>query len=235
MEIGTVGQWVGAVATFAAVFVALFKDGFVRRWRSPKIELSAILELPHCQIMPVHYEIQRVAPTFVQTNCYYLRLWVENKGKTRAEKVQVFAAKLLRRAADGEFRNETNFLPMNLLWSHGQIVGGGREIEVYAEGISPRMGKHCDIGHIMNPSNRKELGEDIPGLAAGSTVLALALEVGPSTLSHLLAPGTYHLELRVAAANSSPITKTLELTLTGNWSDDPQVMFRDGIGMRILA
>jgi hypothetical protein len=235
MEIGTVGQWASAGATLLVVLVALFKDAVSRWWRSPQLELSAILEPPHCQIMPVRYEVQGVAPTFVQTNCCYLRLWVENKGKMRAEKVQVFAAGLQRRSADGRFKEESNFLPMNLCWSHGQMVEGKREIEVYAEGISPEMGKHCDIGHVVNPNNRRDWREDLPGLAATSTVLALALEVPVSTLSYLLAPGTCRLELRVAAANSPPITKVLELTLTGNWSDDPQIMFRDGISMRILA
>jgi hypothetical protein len=97
------------------------------------------------------------------------------------------------------------------------------------------MGKHCDLGHIMNPDCRKELGEDLPDLAATNTVFALALEVCPSTLSHLLAPGIYHLELRIAAANCSPVTKILELTFTGNWFDDPHKMFRDGVGLRIVA
>lgn len=230
---GTVGQWVAAGATFLAVLVALFKNEFMGWWRRPKLELSAGLEPPHCHIMPIHYEVQRIAPTFIQSKCYYLRLWIENSGKTRAESVQVFAAKVLKKSADGEFREESNFIPVNLLWSHGQTVTGGRE--VYAEGISPKMGKHCDLGHIMNPDCRKDLGEDLPDLAATNTVFALALEVCPSTLSHLLAPGTYRLELRIAAANCSPVTKILELTFTGNWHHDPQKMFRDGVGLRIVA
>jgi hypothetical protein len=235
MEIGTVGQWASACATFLAVLVALFKDGFTRLSRRPRLDLSALLKPPHCQIMQVHFSGQRVGPTLGQTNCCFLRLWVENKGKTRAEKVQVFAAKLLRSTVDGKYMEDSNFLPMNLIWSHGHVIGGNREIEVYADGISPRMGKHCDFGHVMDPNYRRDLEEDIPGLAATSTVLALALEVSPSTLSHLLAPGTYRLELRVAAANSSPKTKILEFGLSGNWSDDPVRMFSDGISMRILA
>jgi hypothetical protein len=234
VEVGTIAQWAGACATFLAVLVALFKKELTSWLRRPKLELSVVLESPHCQIMPVQYEAQRVAPTLVQTNCCYLRLWVENKGKTRAEKVQVFAAKLSRRVADGRFIEEANFLPMNLCWSHGKIIGNNREMEVYAEGISPQMGKQCDIGHIVNPANRKDWGEDLPGLVATNTLLALALEVPITTRSHLLAPGTYRLELRTAAANSSPVIKILELTLTGNWFDDPQKMFNDGIGMRVL-
>lgn len=235
MKMGTVAQWAGAIATFLAVLVALFKDSFIKWWYRPKLEVTAKLEEPHCQMTSVYYDVQRVAPTRVVAKCYYLRIWIENSGKTRAERVQVFAAKLLRRAADGEFRTDLKFLPMNLLWTHYEGPGGAREI--YAEGISPEMGKHCELGRIIDPTDplvRKELGENLPEVPSTSTIFALDLEVHPSTLCHLLAPGTYRLKLRIAAANCRPITRVLEFTLTGDWFDDPQKMFRDGIGMRIL-
>lgn len=232
MEMGTVGQWASAGATLMAVLVALFKNELVGWWRRPKLELSAGLVPPHCHIMPIHYQVQRVAPTFIQSKCCYLRLWIANTGKTRAEKVQVFASKVLKKDADGEFREESNFIPVNLLWSHRQTVVGGQE--VYAEGISPKMGKHCDFGHIYDPICRKDFGEDLPELSPTSTIFALALEVCPSTLTHLLVPGTYRIELHIAATNSSPIIKMLEFTVTGNWFDDLQKMVRDGIGLRII-
>jgi hypothetical protein len=62
------------------------------------------------------------------------------------------------------------------------------------------------------------IGEVIPGLAAGSTVLSLDLQVATNTRSHLLAPGVYKLEVRVAAANSRPVDYTIQLTLKGTGS-----------------
>jgi hypothetical protein len=36
-------------------------------------------------------------------------------------------------------------------------------------------------------------------------------------MSHLIRPGTYQLQLKVAAANCAVVTKTIEITITGSW------------------
>lgn len=229
---GTVGQWVAAIGTTCAVVVALFRDEALRRWRRPKLFVIAELKPPHCHKTSLGpYQVQRTALSIVVSACYYLRLWVENRGKTRAERVQVFVARVSRKIADGSYSENTSFLPMNLRWSHG--LPDGRH-EIYAEGISPQMGKHCDLARIIDPANRKDVGDDIRGLANDATVLALELEVMPNTGSHLLAPGQYRIELHVAAANCAPSIRMLELTVTGKWSVEEEVMFREGIGMRSL-
>ncbi len=234
MELGSIAQWVAAGATLLAVLVALFREEIVSWWRRPVLDVSVLLSPPHCHATILQYQVQRIAPTSVQAQCYYFRLWVENRGRTRAERVQVFAAKLFRRVADGSFQEDKRFLPLNLRWAHGQ-ARDGRGPEIYAEGISPKMGKHCDIGHITDPNNRAELGEDLEGVSSGKAIFALDLEVAPNTRSHLLAPGIYRLELRVAAGNSSPVTKVLEITVTGDWFADERKMFQDGIGLRVVA
>ena len=206
MDYGTVAQWVGATTTLLAVLVALFKDEFLRWRRKPELRVSIALASPDCHKTTLNYVVQKTALTCRAADCYYLRIWVENVGKTRAERIQVFAAKLLKRHADGSFKEVKDFLPMNLLWTHGQEGKSGPEI--FAEGISPQMGKHCDLGHIVDPKYRKDVGYDLPTVAPDDTVLALDLEVKPNTLSHLVPPGVYRLELRVAAANCSPVNHT---------------------------
>jgi len=235
MELGSIAQWISAIATLLVVLVALFKDEIVNWWRRPIFDVSVFLEPPHCHRTTLQYQFQRTALTFVQAQCYYFRVWIKNCGKTRATRVQVFAAKLYRKVADGSFKEDQHFLPMNLRWAHGhsQEPGGGPEI--YAEGISPQMGNHCDLGHVTDPNNRVELGENLDGVPAANTLFALDLEVIPATKSHLLAPGTYRLELQVAAANSRPVTKVLEITVTGQWFADERKMFQDGIGLRVVA
>ena len=231
IDIGTLAQWAGATATFLAVLVALFKDEFLRWRRKPKLRLSVSLAPPNCHKTTITYMIQKPTPTSRAADCYYLRLWVENAGKTRAERVQVFVAKLSRRSADGSFKDVDQFLPMNLRWSHA----GSRAPEIFTDGISPEMGRHCDLGRVVDPSLRKEVGDDLPSIAANDTVLGLDLEIKPNTLSHLVPIGVYHLTLRVAAANCPPRTHVLELTLTGKWFDDESRMFTDGLGLRLLS
>jgi len=46
--------------------------------------------------------------------------------------------------------------------------------------------------------------------------------------------GKYRLVIIVAAANAKPVEKTLEISLTGDWYDDEQRMFQEGVGVRIL-
>src|SRR5258706_14740223 len=49
------------------------------------------------------------------------------------------------------FKIVESFLPMNLRWSHGQQ--GSRASEIFADGISPEMGKHYDLGLMVYPKH----------------------------------------------------------------------------------
>ncbi len=44
-------------------------------------------------------------------DCYYVRAQVENSGKTKAEKVQVYASKLAKLGADQKFADMPTFIP----------------------------------------------------------------------------------------------------------------------------
>ncbi len=229
---GSVAEWFGASATFLAVLVALFKDEIIQWWRRPKLSARIKLSPPDCSKTQLNYVVQKIALTYGRAECYYLRLWIENRGKTRAEQVQVYASKLWKRAADGSFNLIESFLPMNLKWAHGQPPPNSPEI--FADGISPDMGKHCDLGHVVDPDHRLDVGHDLEGLRKDQTILALDLEVAPNTLTHLIGPGEYRLQIRIAGGNCSPITKIIELTLTGQWFADQSRMFTDGLGIKVM-
>ena len=224
---GNVAQWTAAIATFLAVIIALFKEEFINLWRRPKLVATIKLSPPDSTKTPVIITYPRPPepPITKEASSYYFRLWIKNDGKARAEKVQVFAEKLCRKAADGTFLPVEGFMPMNLRWTHSG--------EIFTEGISPLMGKHCDLGHITHPAELIDLQEDHPD-AQGKTVLALELEAKPLTKSHLVAPGTYKLTLRIAGSNCQPTTTTLEITLIGDWYEDTGRMFRDGIAIKVL-
>ena len=214
-------QWVAAGVTFAAVLVALFKDEFLRRWRRPELQVSIKLQPPDCHKMT----ITRM-PDGLRADCYYLRLWIKNTGKTRAEQVQVFADKLLRESADGSFRDVHTFLPMNLQWAHGH--------EIFAIGISPQMGKHCDLGRIINPALRKQFGDDLQDLPDTQPILGLDLEFKASTMGYLVRPGKYQLQLKIAGSNANVVRKTIEITLKESWFDAEARMYTEGLGIKIL-
>jgi hypothetical protein len=222
--------WVGAIATFLAVLVALFQEPLRRAWYRPILTVRIQLGPPDCH----QTQMTMIATTAAgeqqivgQYPCYYFRDWVENTGRGRATDVQVFAAELQRRQADGTFRRDDAFLPMNFKWSHSH--------EVFAAGLSPGMGKHCDIAHVLEPQGAQQKGETVVGVPSGQTVLTLDLEMEPNTRTHLLAPGVYRLLLRIAASNRMPATSTIEITHTGNWYSTESQMFADGIGFRRVS
>jgi hypothetical protein len=221
LELGNIAQWFGAIATLFAVLVALFKEEILRRCRRPKLRVSIKLSPPDCH----KTRIFRLPDGF-SAECYWLRLWIEDVGKTRAEIIQVFVAKLLRESADRSFKEVEDFLPMNLKWAHSG--------EVFAHGISPAMGKHCDLGHVIEPQGRKEFpGEDLQDVPDDHTILALDLEFPPATKSHLIRPGRYQLQLKIAASNCAVVEKTLTLSIAGSWFPEESRMFREGLGIEI--
>jgi hypothetical protein len=96
------------------------------------------------------------------------------------------------------------------------------------------MGKHCDLGHVVDPSCRGDLDQLLEDVPPTETVLSLELEIKPTTYSHLLPPAVYRLHLRVGAANARPVTAVVELNCTGKWFADSQRMFSEGLGVKVI-
>lgn len=134
-----------------------------------------------------------------------------------------------RQQADKTFKQVENFLPMNLRWSYPPLGGVP---EIFTEGISPEMGKHCDLDHITDPQACAKFLPNAPHVPPEKAFLELDFEFPPNTLGHILAPGVYRLHLRLAAANSSPVNKTVEITVTGDWYPDQEEMFSEAVGLR---
>lgn len=222
--------WVSAIATSLAVIVALFKEEIRSWWHSPRLIAILRLEPPDCHKTEIALTNPGSGQVLAKGDCYYFRVWVENKGRQRAERVQVFVAKLLKKHADGKFYEDKHFLPMNLRWAHSPDPS---RPEVFTDGISPQMGKHCDLGHIVEPQLRTKIPftQSLPTVPANKTIFELDLEVQPNTLSHLLEPGTYRLNLRIAATNARPVDKWLQISVTGDWFPDQAKMLSQGIGI----
>jgi hypothetical protein len=63
---------------------------------------------------------------------------------------------------------------MNLRWSHGRADGS---TEIFANGINPDMGKHCDLLEVLHPDSRAELNRDLHEVPNGLVIGALQVEV----------------------------------------------------------
>lgn len=227
----TLADWIvaaGTVVMAAVAVIAIFQDK-IRAWlMRPKLTVSIDVAPPDCH-KTILASFDRQGQVIDKADCYYFRLRVRNSGNQRAEMVEVFAAELSKRQADGSFKKMDSFLPMNFLWSHIR--------KPFRDAISPEMEKLCDLGHIIEPAKRSRFGtEDNPQLSVptNQTIFSFDLEVQSFTMSHLIAPGTYRLALLVGAANAKPVRKTVEIVLTGDWYDDEARMLGEGIGIRML-
>jgi hypothetical protein len=221
-----IGTLLLATGTLVLAAVAIFQDS-VRAWfYHPTLEASIQTQPPDCNAVPLTTQ----DGTRILANSLFLRLWVKNSGNAPARNVEVYASELRLRRADNTWTRVTAFMPMNLKWSH---VGG-----VLYRNIAPQMGKHCDLGHIVDPARRAapEIGEENPALKLSDqqTSLAFNVIVQPNDKGYIVGPGTYQLKVLIGAENARPVEKTIEIFMSGKWNVDETRMLRDEVGVKIL-
>ena len=235
--LGDLPTWVTAIATLLLAALAIFQDS-LRRWLTrPKLDLLIRPHPPEChrtewlcvrtfrKINPLTNERQDDAVQLALP-CYYFRLRVTNNGNCEAREVELFARDLKRHSESrGEFDDVARFSPMNLLWADVR--------QPFLHVLSPKLPKLCDLAHAIAPSEREYLGHLLPGIRDEQVILALDLQVEPTSKGHLLGPGFYRLTLVLAAANAPPREYQLDITITGDWYEEADRMFTDGIRFRL--
>lgn len=219
---GTASDWLLVVGTLVLAGVAVFQET-IRGWfYHPRFQISTKTEPPDCFAVPY-----MSGGTFV-ANSIFIGIWVENVGNATAKNAEVYAKALQRKRVDGVWERVLGFAPMNLKWANID--------RMYFPSIAPQMGKHCNVGHIVDPSCRHLMPtENVSrlGLTDQQTSLAFEVIAAPNHGGHIVGPGEYRLEILVAAENATPLRKTLEISLRGSWYTDDTQMLRDGIGMSI--
>ncbi|HJT70076.1 MAG TPA: hypothetical protein VJ731_07750 [Terriglobales bacterium] len=222
IEPGTLADWLVAIGTIALAAIAIAQDTIRRLIYHPRFKVSCKTEPPDCVAVPM----ARPDGTFL-ADSIYLRIFIQNEGNATAQDVEVYAMQLRRQRADQSWETVDSFPPMNLIWSN---FGGA----MYAR-IVPGMGKHCDVGHIVDPARRQVVAEDSPrlGLASSQTSLAFDLVARPNNRTHIVGPGNYELDIQIAAENVPPAKRTLTLSVVGPWYADEMRMLREGVGISV--
>jgi hypothetical protein len=177
-------QGLVAAGTLVLAAVAVFQET-IRAWfYRPVLKVSIRTEPPDCVAVPFTSQ-----NGVLIADAVYLRLWIENTGNAPAKNAEVYATGLCRQRADGEWEAVKAFPPMNLRWANQ--VGRTPLDTIYCPNIVPDMGKHCDPGHIVEPSRRSLLNEDNPRLALteSQTSLAFDLMAAPNHKGHIVGPG----------------------------------------------
>ncbi len=167
MAPSTLAQWLGAVGTILAVIVALFKDPIIAWRRAPILVATCTKETPWTLRTPimVHGQVPVHGDVTWGGDCYFVRIKVENTGRSRAEKVQVSAQRLSKRGADNRFVDLPTILPLNLKWANLGVP--------ILDGISPKMSYFSDVFSLCDPGN--PLQRRPAGALPTSTVAQLQL------------------------------------------------------------
>lgn len=222
-----------ALGTVAAVVLALLTTLWFELLKpilfSPNLDIKSIkMSSPDCfKIRIRRTSIQTGQPKIVDS--YYLRFRVINKGREKAENVEVFASKLTKLQANGSYEEVTSFLPMHLTWSFYP--------DIFISRLSPDMFRHCDIAYIINPKDRRDcVGEagHRPDVEPDETVLSFSTIDKPHSLCYLQEPGRYRLTVVIAASNSKPVERCLDIYLRGEWFDDEARMLPNAVGVQVL-
>lgn len=222
---GNVAEWAVAVSTVLLAFVAVGQEWIRAWWDSPEFEVTTACAPPDCVMVPVHSMIDG---SFI-ANAMYLRIRVKNVGRATARYLEVYADSLHKLCPDGVRNLVTAFPVMNLKWAN---TAG----DIYIRRLAPDMPKHCDICHVIDPAGRAGTSDDRPDLRLtnSQTSMAFDLQSSPNHKGHIVGPGTYLLEVLVAAENRRPVRRTIEIELKGPWSPDETTMLRDHMSIKVL-
>ena len=225
-------QWLQATGpiliAITALLVATFQNKMQAWAMKPELDISIDLRPPDCFKIPENI-VDQNGQVIGTGSVYYLRLKVINNGNQKAEKVEVFASKLMEEQGNHQWREVISFIPMNLVWANDHSV--------FYPIISPKMYRHCDLVHIIDPQKRilfmKE-DKKWDNVSAQETILSIDTYVKLSTLSSLYPPGRYRLIVLVGATNAKPVEKILEIKVNGSWYEDEEKMLGEGISVKIV-
>jgi hypothetical protein len=91
------------------------------------------------------------------------------------------------------------------------------------------------MGHILNPDAYQYINDtEKPKAITRKAVFMLDVEFKHFNKSYILEPGTYKLHIIIVGQNALPESKIVEISFTGNWYEDQEKMFRDGVRLNIL-
>lgn len=218
---GTVADWLVAVATFLVVAVAVFQET-IRGWfYKPKFSLEAKSELPNCRST----SLTNTANGEVIAQAIYLGCSVRNVGNITALRVEVFARELRRKRADRTWEVVRTFPATNLTWGFIDAP--------YFPQIAPGASRVCNIARITDPTRRELVGDHTAVLEKGKTGLAFMLMVQPNHGGHIVSYGEYELDVEVVARNAEMAHFTVALTVSGTWYADESRMLREGVGISV--
>jgi hypothetical protein len=168
---------IGAIATAAAVIVALGWEPLRRWWNAPALKVTWRIR-----------DSETLAIDELGATAMNVRLFVENTGRTAAQRIELTLADVYRRRPDKGLELVPGFLPTALIWTHTRAARW--------EYLAPKSSRLCNLGSLHElPS----IGPPVDRHA--QTYFDLDTEVRPSSGFNILSPGSYVIRIIATAIN----------------------------------
>lgn len=188
LQWGTVGEWVAAAATFAAVLVAL-AGPIGERLRRPTLRLEVGITEPHV----------RLKRDNLSTQGFFIRVAVRNVGKSEAERVRAQITRWVYRSPEETVWRSHDLDPTFLHWTGMPHADQGRSSPPEVT-IAPGSVWFLDLAyHDVKRVETRLILDD-------HTDRGFRVTAGHA-LGHFVA------EVLVSAANASPITRAIGWSL----------------------
>ncbi len=186
--------------------IAIFQEQLKRWFFAPNIVIDFRLKAPFCSKTPFYafFDKKKV----VDTEAYYFRVKVINKGKTSAKLCEVVMTELLVEAENG-WREVDFFQQVNLKWDTGKTKDAHITLNP-----SPVV-MLCDIGYISEQFESNLFHMEYLYTIGGYQPTVLGRET------------KYRFTIGVISENARFVPKTFEFYWTGVWKDNSSEMFKE--------
>jgi hypothetical protein len=144
-------------------------------------------------------------------------LRITNQRGGEAGDIQVQLLELRRTVPGGSLVRDSDFLPLNLKWSHTVPPISTRPH------LLPGLFAHCDFCHVF--------GFD-PGLLYFDTDVEPA-PLRDNVYATTKPPGDYEVDIAVSGTNAKLMRATISIHYTGEWLTDQATMFDDALRLEV--
>jgi len=175
----------------------------VRKAGGEKLEDVALEEIRNFQkeaLAGLLAEVEQYLVTLKHAH----QLCIENRGRDRADKAELFVRALRREEPSGSYKEIPGFVPMSLRWAHSEPD----HPEVFVT-ISPEMQRSCLLGALK----RKKVQDDSAPYREDDVYFELWTKYKRSREANELRPGAYRVELLLGASGMSPKLKEILVTV----------------------
>ena len=204
--------------------------------QKPKIDIEFESRPPDCfKSQIIHTQPkqigQKMGIEMVKFYMFYYRLRIINNGKSPAKYVEV-TIRDIRKKKGNSFERMDFALDDNLDWFSSSLIQGKANI-IYYKFISPNTFKHCELGHILDPSKRNLVPFEYNKLfKKDETIFSFNVMTRYHSSYHLIEPGTYRFKIFVAGENFDALVKEYEMEITGKWSENEDKMLNEGLKLK---